>query len=85
LAKRTQAVAVRLGQFASRVFTPGSSSANPMSTAMLRTRSRCCARAASGHAAAPSSVAKNFRRPCPTNADRGAGGQSCQARRGKVQ
>jgi hypothetical protein len=34
-----------------------------MSTPMRRTRSLCCARAASGHAAAaPPSVAKNFRR-----------------------
>ena len=35
-----------------------------ISTPIRRMRSRCCARAASGHAAAaPPSVAKNFRRP----------------------
>jgi hypothetical protein len=34
----------------------------PCSTPIRRTRSACCARAASGHATAPPSVAKNFRR-----------------------
>jgi hypothetical protein len=35
----------------------------PISTPIRRIRSRCCARAASGHAATPTSVAINLRRP----------------------
>ena len=33
---------------------------------VMDSRSSCCARAASGHAAAPPSVAKKFRRPMVT-------------------
>jgi hypothetical protein len=45
-----------------RAIDSGSSAAVLMNTPMRRMRSACCARAASGHAAAPPSVAKNFRR-----------------------
>ena len=37
----------------------------------------CCARAASGHAAAPPSVAKNFLVRCGLPCDPSAGGHSC--------
>jgi hypothetical protein len=48
----------------SRGATGPNSSASNRAGEIHRTRSRCCARAASGHpAAAPPSVAKNFRRP----------------------
>jgi hypothetical protein len=47
-----------------RVCDSASSAENGMSTPMRRIRSACCACDASGHAAAaPPSVAKNFRRP----------------------
>src|SRR5262245_7490085 len=45
-----------------RVFASACVSAYGTNTPTRRTRSDCCARAASGHAAAPPSVAKNFRR-----------------------
>src|SRR6516162_7750706 len=45
------------------VFNTGSFSSPGMSTPMRRTRPPCCARAASGHAAAPPSAAMNSRRP----------------------
>ena len=47
---------------ASRDFISGSSSADPISMPMRCIRSGCCARAASGHAAAPPSKVMNSRR-----------------------
>ena len=56
-----------------RAFVAGSFSSHGMSTPMRRTRVSCCARAASGHAAAPLSPAMNSRRRieeaiCPSRA-----------------
>jgi hypothetical protein len=44
------------------VFTTGSLSSRPVSTPMRRTRSACCARATTGHAAELPSPAMNARR-----------------------
>jgi hypothetical protein len=51
---------------ATRACPSGSCSARFMSTPIRRIRSGCCARAASGHAAAPLSAATNSRRPMLT-------------------
>ena len=49
-----------------RACPSGSSAASVMSTPMRRIRSPCCARAASGHAAAPPSSVMNSRRSLPS-------------------
>jgi hypothetical protein len=51
----------------------GSFSSNPTSMPMRRMRSPCCARAASGHAAAPRSPAMKSRRRMPVDQVGGRG------------